>query len=223
MVVVRSSCSSSTLPYVSTLTEKMDTPSPVESTSQTRNSFNEVQSNDVASNSAQQDYREPYLLDHKGKVQTSLILRAERISSKCNVPALLLLLVGSLFCGSIIANQSLKSKIAEMEKMREHLKETQASINAQIKRNQRQFNQEMFQKFNPHDREVLEEKVVKLTNNLKRLEEILVEERELINQAKYDRDVLSKKLHTLEQGKESKEKELISAVRTMSRLQAIDE
>jgi hypothetical protein len=194
--------------------EKMDAPLKLGSKAGTRDFTNQVKlsSNKVSNPSI-----------YMGKNRTSLLLRAESISSYFNVPVLLLVLVGSLFCGSIIANQSLQSKIAEMEKMREHLKETQASINAQIKRNQRQLNQEMFQKFDSHDRELLEEKVVKLTSNLGRLEEILLEEREMTYQARYDRDLLSEKVHTLEQGKESKEKELISAMRTMARLQAIDE
>jgi hypothetical protein len=205
---VRSHCNSSTLPYVSTLMEKMDAPLKLGSKAgQVKLSSNKISRTSTG----------------MGKNRTSLILRAESMSSYFNFPVLLLVLVGSLFCGSIIANQSLKLKIAEMEKMREHLKETQVSINAQIKRIQRQLNQEMFQKFDSHEREFLEEKVVKLTSNLGRLEEILLEEREMANQARYDRELLSEKVRTLEQVKESKEKELISAMRTMARLQAIDE
>ena len=126
-------------------------------------------------------------------------------------------LIGTLIVASVMTNDALTRKVSDLERLREELSITQASINAQLQRNQRRYEAEVL-----HAKDINPD-VTKLKSGMKQLEETLAEERKIAVQTKQDLDLLTERARQVATASLEHEQVLTSALQKMARKQVIDQ
>jgi hypothetical protein len=116
-----------------------------------------------------------------------------------------------------MTNDALTRKVSDLERLREELSITQASINAQLQRNQRRYEAEVL-----HAKDINPD-VTKLKSGMKQLEETLAEERKIAVQTKQDLDLLTERARQVATASLEHEQVLTSALQKMARKQVIDQ
>jgi hypothetical protein len=201
------------LPYYMKDLKKVESPTKIESPLRTRQLLDRTFSSELGASSSPQA-RAPICA---GSPLQSILQRNEATgTSSAHWLVVLVLLVGTLFVGSLMTNEALNQKVADLERLREQLKDTQAIINAQLNRNSKQRLPEELP-----DRG--EGQVAMLMSDIERLDRIIQDERKATQQAKQELDLQKERTKGIEVANVKREQELMTAIQKIARMKAIDE
>jgi hypothetical protein len=212
MQTVRSRSNSSVLPYYMKDLKKLESPTKIESPLRTRQLLDRTFCSDLGASSPQ-----ARATTRAGSPLQSMLQRTEATgTSSAHWLVVLALLVGTLFVGSLMTNEALNQKVADLERLREQLKDTQASINAQLNRNTKR-------RIPEESPDPLEGQVATLMSDIERLDRIIQDERKATQQAKQEIELQKERTKGIEVAHEKREQDLMTAIQKMARMKAIDE
>lgn len=214
MQTVRSRGNTTVLPYLVKDLKKVETPCKVESPTTRRRLLDRTFSSEPVVESLLPLQRSPC-----SSRRSSILLHVEKSAFSPSVHVFLVLgvLIGTLIVASVMTNDALTRKVSDLERLREELSITQASINAQLQRNQRRYEAEVL-----HAKDINPD-VTKLKSGMKQLEETLAEERKIAVQTKQDLDLLTERARQVATASLEHEQVLTSALQKMARKQVIDQ
>lgn len=206
------------LPYLTKDLKLVETPLKVESPPNRRQLLDRTFSAEPVVDSLPALRRSPSSSPLSSPRRSRLLLTPEKsgFSSSIQVLMVLGLIVGTLIFGSIMANDALERKITDLERLREELSNTQASINAQLQRSQRRYEAEV-----AHVNDKSPD-VNRLMNHVQQLEQILADERKVAVQTKQEMDLLTEQARQAEIASLEQEQVLTTALQKMARKQVID-
>ena len=214
MHTVRSRCNTMVLPYVMKDLKKVETPFEVETPPNRRKILNRTFSTDDSLPSL----RLSPSCSPRSNPRKTLLFDAEKsgFSISFQVIMVFALLVGTVVVGFVLTNDALERKISDLERLREELSNTQASINAQLQRHQRRYAADVV---HGNDRSP---DVAKVTNDIQQLEQILAAERKVALQTKQEMELMAEQAKQVEIASMEQEQVLTNAIRKMARKQVID-
>jgi uncharacterized membrane-anchored protein YhcB (DUF1043 family) len=206
------------LPYLTKDLKLVETPRKVESPPYRRQLLDRTFSAEPVVDSLPALRRSPSSSPLSSPRSSRLLLKPEKsgFSSSTQVLMVLGLIAGTLIFGSVMANDALERKMMDLERLREELSNTQASINAQLQRSQRRYEAEV-----AHVNDKSPD-VTKLMNNVQQLEQILADERKVAVQTKQEMDLLTEQARQAEIASLEQEQVLTTALQKMARKQVID-
>ena len=212
MQTVRSRSNTSALPYYMKDLKKLESPTKIESPVRTRQLLDRTFSSDLGASSPQ-----ARATKRASSPLQSILQRTEpNGSSSAHWLVVLALLVGTLFVGSLMTNEALNQKVADLERLREQLKDTQASINAQLNRNTKR-------RLPEESPDQLEGQIATLMSDIERLDRVIQDERKATQQAKQEIELQKERTKGIEVSNVKREQELMTAIQKMARMKAIDE